>query len=119
MGVIYKRHIYVLVHLTLSQIQQLMNWRIINMKKELVLKKPKKYFILDNKLIDIKVNTEMQYFEFYWNVKIETCQLKIRKAMQTYIDEKYEGLELIDDNLSPDDSHVVRYLNFLREDLIK
>ena len=77
-----------------------------------------KDFILDNwflknqnHIVDIKVNTEMQYFDLYWSKKVETDQTKIRKAMQTYINEKYEGLELIEENLSPDDSHVVRYLS--------
>jgi len=77
-----------------------------------------KDFILDNwflknqnHIVDIKVNTEMQYFDLYWSKKVETDQTKIRKAMQAYINEKYEGLELIEENLSPDDSHVVRYLS--------
>ena len=73
--------------------------------------KKEKDFILDNHIVDIKVNTEMQYFDLYWSKKVETDQTKIRKAMQTYINEKYEGLELIEENLSPDDSHVVRYLS--------
>ena len=87
----------------MSTIIKTLTGRMITLKE--------KDFILDNHIVDIKVNTEMQYFDLYWSKKVETDQTKIRKAMQAYINEKYEGLELIEENLSPDDSHVVRYLS--------